>query len=59
MFAGVFFGLALGMAGISAAVLGVIADATDIEFVFLVCSFLPALSLLTAFLPDLRHSSAG
>ena len=55
MIAGVFFGLAFGMAGISAAVLGVIADAKGIEFVFLVCAFLPALGLLTVFLPDLRH----
>nr|WP_258571338.1 MFS transporter [Flavimaribacter sediminis] len=55
MIAGVFFGLAFGMAGISAAVLGVVADAKGIEFVFVVCSFLPALGLLTVLLPDLRH----
>ena len=55
MIAGVFFGLAFGMGGISAAVLGVIADAKGIEFVFLACYFLPALGLLTVFLPDLRH----
>lgn len=55
MIAGVFFGLAFGMGGISAAVLGVIADAKGIEFVFLACAFLPVLGLLTVFLPDLRH----
>jgi len=56
MIAGVFFGLAFGMAGISAAVLGVVADVKGIEFVFLACSFLPTLGLLTVLLPDLRHS---
>ena len=57
MIAGLFFGLAFGMAGIAAAVLGVVADAKGIEFVFYACSALPALGLLTVFLPDLRNSS--
>ena len=57
MIAGLFFGLAFGMAGIAAAVLGVVADAKGIEFVFYACSVLPALGLLTVFLPDLRNSS--
>ena len=39
--AGLFFGLAFGMGGIASAVLGEIADRTSIEFVFLLCSFLP------------------
>ena len=56
MIAGMFFGLAFGMAGIAAAVLGAVADAKGIGFVFLACSFLPALGLLTVFLPDLRNS---
>ena len=51
---GVFFGFAFGMAGIGAAVLGKLADATDIYFVYRVCSFLPAIGLLTGFLPNLR-----
>lgn len=54
MVAGIFFGLAFGMAGIAAAVLGVVADARGIEYVYLVCSFLPLLGLLTIFLPDMR-----
>ena len=54
MVAGIFFGLAFGMAGIAAAVLGVLADARGIEYVYLVCSFLPLLGLLTIFLPDMR-----
>jgi FSR family fosmidomycin resistance protein-like MFS transporter len=49
---GLFFGFAFGIAGIGAAVLGKLADATSIFFVYRVCAFLPAIGLLTAFLPD-------
>jgi len=52
---GLFFGLAFGMAGIGAAVLGNVADHYGIEFVYHVCSYLPLLGILTAFLPDLRR----
>jgi MFS transporter, FSR family, fosmidomycin resistance protein len=55
MVSGLFFGLAFGMAGIGAAVLGVLADWTSIEFVYRTCSFLPLIGLLTAFLPDVRN----
>ncbi len=55
MIAGIFFGVAFGMGGIGAAVLGLLADATSIEFVFRVCSFLPLIGLLTVFLPNLRE----
>lgn len=54
MVSGIFFGLAFGMGGIGAALLGKLADATDIQFVYRVCSFLPLIGLLTAFLPDLK-----
>jgi MFS transporter, FSR family, fosmidomycin resistance protein len=47
------------MGGIGAAVLGVLADWTSIELVYRVCSFLPLLGLLTAFLPNLYDSRAG
>lgn len=53
--AGLFFGFAFGMAGIASAVLGKLADATSILFVVKVCSFLPLLGLLTAFLPNLKN----
>jgi MFS transporter, FSR family, fosmidomycin resistance protein len=53
LIAGLFFGLAFGLAGIGSAVLGKLADATSVEFVFFVCSFLPLIGLLTWFLPDL------
>jgi MFS transporter, FSR family, fosmidomycin resistance protein len=49
------FGFAFGVAGLGAAVLGELADLTSINFVYLVCSFLPAVGLLTAFLPDIER----
>jgi FSR family fosmidomycin resistance protein-like MFS transporter len=54
MISGLFFGFAFGIAGIGAAVLGQIADRTSIEFVYHVCAFLPALGLLTAWLPSMQ-----
>ncbi|MGD0734560.1 MAG: MFS transporter [Terracidiphilus sp.] len=50
---GIFFGLAFGMGGIGAAVLGHIADLTSIVFVYKVCAWLPAIGLLTGLLPNL------
>ena len=52
--AGIFFGLSFGVSGIGAAVMGKVADVTSIATVFRICSFLPAMGLLIAFLPDLR-----
>jgi FSR family fosmidomycin resistance protein-like MFS transporter len=52
MVAGLFFGVAFGIAGIGAAVLGWVADQTSIVFVYHVCAFLPAIGLLAAFLPE-------
>jgi FSR family fosmidomycin resistance protein-like MFS transporter len=52
MISGLFFGLAFGMGGLGAAVLGTLADHTSIDFVYKVCAFLPALGLFTALLPD-------
>lgn len=54
MVAGVFFGLAFGMAGIGSAFLGRLADHTSLEFVFAVCAWLPLIGLLTVFLPDVE-----
>ena len=51
MIAGLFFGFSFGMGGISAAALGVLADAQGIRSVFLLCSVLPVLGLLTILLP--------
>lgn len=54
MISGLFFGLAFGMGGIGAAVLGKLADMTSIVFVYHVCAFLPAIGLLTGLLPDIE-----
>jgi FSR family fosmidomycin resistance protein-like MFS transporter len=53
--AGLFFGFAFGMAGLGAAALGKLADLTSIEYVYRLCSFLPLIGTLTAFLPDLEQ----
>lgn len=55
LIAGLFFGFAFGMAGIGSALLGKLADHTSIEHVFQICSFLPLIGLLTAFLPDVER----
>jgi FSR family fosmidomycin resistance protein-like MFS transporter len=54
MIAGLFFGLAFGIGGLGAAALGILADATSVTFIYRVCAWLPALGLLTAFLPDIE-----
>ncbi|MBJ6131972.1 MFS transporter [Ochrobactrum sp. Q0168] len=56
MVSGLFFGFAFGMAGIAAAVLGIVADRKGIEFVYMICSYLPLLGLLTVFLPKLEKN---
>lgn len=53
MISGLFFGVAFGMGGIGAAVLGHIADVTSIIFVYHLCAYLPAIGLLTGLLPNL------
>jgi FSR family fosmidomycin resistance protein-like MFS transporter len=50
--AGLFFGLAFGMGGIGAAVLGKVADSFGINLVYEICAFLPLIGLLAGFLPD-------
>jgi FSR family fosmidomycin resistance protein-like MFS transporter len=51
---GLFFGLAFGWGGVGSALLGILADHTSIEYVFKVCSYLPLLGFLTAFLPQVK-----
>ena len=53
--AGLFFGIAFGIAGIGAAVLGKISDHTGIISVFHGCAYLPLIGLLTAFLPNVER----
>jgi FSR family fosmidomycin resistance protein-like MFS transporter len=51
---GLFFGLSFGLGGIGAAVLGALADATSIAYVYKVCAYLPAIGLLAVFLPSFK-----
>src|SRR6516164_3872751 len=55
---GLFFGFAFGMGGVGAAILGKLADLRSIDFVYQVCAYLPAIGILTAFLPDLGPRKA-
>ncbi len=56
---GLFFGFAFGMGGLGAAVLGAVADARGIEFVYAICAYLPLLGVLTWLLPDERRVTAS
>lgn len=56
---GLFYGLNFGLAGISAAFLGVLADSYGVETVYLICSFLPLAGLLTWFLPRIDSSTSS
>jgi len=44
------------MGGLGAALLGELADARGIEYVYRICAYLPAIGLLTVFLPNLRRA---
>ena len=54
LIAGLFFGLAFGIAGIGSALLGMLADYTGIQQVFAVVSFLPLIGLLAGLLPEVE-----
>ena len=58
MISGVFFGVAFGIGGLGAAVLGKLADHTGIAFVYHLCAFLPAIGLLAVFLPKMPKHAA-
>jgi MFS transporter, FSR family, fosmidomycin resistance protein len=59
MISGVFFGVAFGIGGLGAAVLGKVADHTGIDFVYQICAFLPAIGLLAVFLPKMPRTARG
>lgn len=48
---GLFFGFAFGTGGLGAALLGVLADHTSLDFVYRLCSVLPAIGLLMLAMP--------
>ncbi len=51
---GLFFGFAFGMGGLGAAVLGLLADHTSIDFVYHAIAWLPLLGIVAALLPKRR-----
>jgi MFS transporter, FSR family, fosmidomycin resistance protein len=51
MVSGLFFGFAFGMGGLGAALLGMLADRTSIDFVYRTIAYLPLLGLVAALLP--------
>ena len=58
MIAGLFFGLAFGLGGIGAVLIGWLADVQGIQFAFQLSALLPAIGLLVVFLPDLDRQQA-
>ncbi len=61
MISGLFFGVAFGMGGLGAAVLGELADTVGIVRVYALCAWLPIIGVLAALLPDVvpRHVKAA
>lgn len=55
--AGLFFGFAFGMGGLGAAVFGAVADQQGIAYVYSIARFLPALGILTVFLPSEKKTA--
>lgn len=53
--AGLFYGLTFGLGALSAALLGLLADASSIAAVYQLCAFLPFIGLMTWFLPDIER----
>lgn len=54
---GLFFGLAFGIAGISAALIGNLADTYGITMVYRITAWVPLAGIIAALLPDLRRKT--
>lgn len=54
MVSGLFYGFAFGMGGLGSAVLGWLADETSIGYIYQICSFLPLIGIIGAFLPNMK-----
>ena len=52
---GLFYGLAFGLGGLSAAAIGLLADEIGIISVFKICAWLPALGILAFLLPRMKE----
>jgi FSR family fosmidomycin resistance protein-like MFS transporter len=59
MVSGLFFGFAFGMGGLGAAMLGVLADHTSINFVYQAIAWLPLLGVVAIFLPRSRKKGVA
>lgn len=59
MVAGIFFGLMFGLGGIGSAFFGWLADATSIDYIFKVSTWLPLMGVIAFFLPDVRPGRAA
>ncbi len=63
MISGLMYGFSFGMGGLGAALLGALADARGIEYVFWITSFLPLFGALAYWLPDIalpgHHDESG
>jgi len=57
MVSGLFFGFAFGMGGLGAAVLGLVADHTSIDFVYHLIAYLPLLGVVAVLLPDIARQT--
>ncbi len=53
MISGLFFGLAFGLGGLGAALLGYLADQTSVTYIFQLCAFLPLLGITARLLPNI------
>ncbi len=58
MVSGLFYGFAFGMGGLGSAILGFVADATSVNFVYHICAYLPLIGLVAYFLPNLKKTNA-
>ncbi|MBD8871948.1 MFS transporter [Rhodanobacter sp. DHB23] len=54
MISGVFYGLAFGMGGLGAALLGKLADLDGIGYVYQLCAWLPLIGVCAILLPDIE-----
>jgi len=57
MVSGLFFGLAFGVAGIGAALIGSLADQYGIEAVYRITAFLPLGGIIAIFLPEMKKAA--
>lgn len=54
LISGLFFGLAFGIAGVAAALLGWVAKSHGIQYVYDLCAYMPLLGMVAIFLPSVK-----